>query len=346
MAIKYIKIERGFFLAGVNNLAQRLVVYGLVKRATGLGWKRLNGKEENLELFGARPIEPIKIFFYPPSEEVAGIPEVPAGKEEKRVLLGVKGCDLESLKTTDHIYRLGENPDPRYFSRRDNTLIISSDCSAPDPACFCLLHGRTCYSQSDFDLNLSPLNGEEILIEIGSEKGERFLQELGKRELREAKSKDLSLRDKNRQECMERLKTLNAPFTHQKPYSEIVRKSNGAQTWKKYGEERCVQCHACNLGCPTCYCFSFADLPEKEGMKRYKNWDSCLTASFARMASGANPRPFRWERFRYHYYHKFDFLNKELGFDACTGCGRCIAGCLGKIDKRQVFLELEKEIYE
>jgi len=331
------------WLEFIRQISGTRPVYGLVRRNSSLVYRRTPQPEETV-LFEARPVEPLKLFFYFPSEKTASLPEKPWGDEEQRILLGVKACDLEALKTADHIYRLGDAVEPRYFSRRSNTLLIGSDCTGPLSTCFCSLHGRMPYPRENFDLNLSPAGERDILIEVGTPKGGIFLDDF-KPHLTEAGEHDLLERERIRQLCLTEVNRLNRLFVHGKPYSETVRKSGNAAVWKKFGQELCVQCHACNLGCPTCYCFSFSDISENGGMVRYKNWDSCLTASFARMASGATPRPERWERFRYHYYHKFDFLNRELGFDACTGCGRCIDGCLGKIDKRQVLCELEKEVY-
>ncbi len=336
----YYKVKTEAWLDAIFRQTNEKATYGLKCRGDKLVYRRLREKTD-VVLFESRPTEPIKLFFYFPSEVTATFPDEQPREETKRVLLGIKACDLESLKVCDAIYQSGDAVEPKYQNRRNNTLLVSSDCTRPNQTCFCNLHNQSCYPREGFDINLSPLD-KEVIIETGSPQGEKFLAGLNLN-LTEATEADLKTRDNNRRKYMEKLKEINAPFEHQKPYSEIVRKSGDAATWKKYGQDMCVQCHACNLGCPTCYCFSFLDLPEKNGMKRYKSWDSCLTASFARMASGATPRRSRWERFRYHYYHKFDYLNTLLGFDACTGCGRCIEGCLGKIDKRQVLSDLEKE---
>ncbi|MCK4925989.1 4Fe-4S binding protein, partial [Candidatus Aerophobetes bacterium] len=37
------------------------------------------------------------------------------------------------------------------------------------------------------------------------------------------------------------------------------------------------------------------------------------------------------------------FFPENVNLDACTGCGRCISVCIGKIDMRKVFKDLEKE---
>ena len=39
---------------------------------------------------------------------------------------------------------------------------------------------------------------------------------------------------------------------------------------------------------------------------------------------------------------KFNFFHKRMGQFACTGCGRCVEACLGKIDLREILKELAK----
>ena len=74
--------------------------------------------------------------------------------------------------------------------------------------------------------------------------------------------------------------------------------------------------------------------------ERFKNWDACQYVGFARVAGGANPRPKRWERLRNRFDKKFDFFVTHVGAPACTGCGRCIEACPGRIDLRDILKEL------
>ena len=60
------------------------------------------------------------------------------------------------------------------------------------------------------------------------------------------------------------------------------------------------------------------------------------------MAGGANPRKKLMQRFRHRYIHKLDYFKDRYGVYACTGCGRCIDVCMGKIDMRKVISALQK----
>ena len=72
-------------------------------------------------------------------------------------------------------------------------------------------------------------------------------------------------------------------------------------------------------------------------------WDSCFHAGYARMAGGGTPRLQLTERFKNHYYHKFVSFPRNWGITACSGCGRCVDACMGKIDKRKCLHRLETE---
>jgi ferredoxin len=59
------------------------------------------------------------------------------------------------------------------------------------------------------------------------------------------------------------------------------------------------------------------------------------------MAGGLTPRLQLTERFRNHYQHKFVAFPRNWGITACSGCGRCIDACMGRIDKRECLHTLE-----
>jgi ferredoxin len=62
--------------------------------------------------------------------------------------------------------------------------------------------------------------------------------------------------------------------------------------------------------------------------------------NFARVAGGANPRKKLSERLRHRFMKKFWRIPINYGFLGCTGCGRCIDACTGKIDVREVLKSL------
>jgi len=124
------------------------------------------------------------------------------------------------------------------------------------------------------------------------------------------------------------------------PLEKSVSKHDRTRIWSGLAAT-CVECHACNLVCPTCHCFLLHDLPAEGGAARVRLWDSCFSAGHARMAGGLTPRLQLTERFRNHYQHKFVAFPRNWGITACSGCGRCIDACMGRIDKRECLHTLE-----
>jgi len=83
-------------------------------------------------------------------------------------------------------------------------------------------------------------------------------------------------------------------------------------------------------------------MPANDNIKRVKYQDSCQFSGYARVAGGATPRPELFERLRNRYLCKYDYRPEALGLVACTGCGRCIDACQGKIDMREVMVDVLK----
>uniref|UniRef100_A0A7C4GGM6 Polyphosphate kinase C-terminal domain-containing protein n=1 Tax=candidate division WOR-3 bacterium TaxID=2052148 RepID=A0A7C4GGM6_UNCW3 len=123
-----------------------------------------------------RAAEPVKSFFFAPAEKVATFPEkFEPGAAERRVLLGVKGCDLTALRVHDRMFLSGEFADPFYRQRRENTVVIAADCPAPIDSCFCNLVGGKPFAEEGADLTLALIDGM-FLLEVLSDAGEELLQ--------------------------------------------------------------------------------------------------------------------------------------------------------------------------
>ena len=195
------------------------------------------------------------------------------------------------------------------------------------------------YPTGGFDLNLSPA-GEGYAVEVGSERGWRLLDE--HHELfREAKADELETRLRNRERVQRTLIEQNAQFATKDPFATSIQKHLKTRIWGELAAS-CVECNACNFICPTCHCFLLMDCRSGKLPLRHTLWDSCFQAGYARMAGGGTPRLQLTERFKNHYYHKFvGFPENWGGGVACTGCGRCIDACMGRIDKRNCLHRLE-----
>lgn len=276
-----------------------------------------------------RTIDPIKILFYLFREKVYPI----KNNNLKRVIVGVKACDLKALQLLDKAMLQSGFVDPAYKQWRDNTLIISSDCDHLHETCSCNLVDGHPYPENGFDLNLSVINGN-YFIQIGSERSQEFV-ELMKKEITVADStaSDLEIVKANRAKVFNQLVEKNNNLTHSGDFSEFRKVE--LKSWEEAAKE-CVGCGACTNICPTCYCLILNDESTDKDFIKVRSYDSCQWYGYARVAGGGTPRPEMTERFRNRYLCKFDYMYKNFGEFGCTGCGRCTEACAAKIDFRQV----------
>lgn len=287
----------------------------------------------------------LKSLLFPPNSVAAhyssdsGMLKPPQVTNEKKyTVFGIKECDLFGKKVLDRIFLEQDFIDTAYRSRIENTLLISSDCTEAKSTCYCTMLGLHPYSLEGYDLNMSPVQ-DGYIFESGSEKGEKIISD-NKDLFHEAIIAHMTDREQKRQTLKNKIEQQNKSFETIHPRQQSIEKNIVAPMWHT-ASETCVECNACNYVCPTCYCFILHERKTGDGFERIKAWDSCFHAGYARMAGGLTPRLRLVERFKNHYYHKFDSYVTNYGFEACSGCGRCIEACMGKIDKREVLKNIE-----
>ena len=288
---------------------------------------------------GVRSYQPLKPFFFSMLEEVAEYPSRESSFKESKpfAIVGASACDVRAVEALDRVFLEGDFKDPFYEERRKKSLIVSADCTDPLETCFCVLVGVKPYAEKGFDLNLSKVQGGYV-VEVGSDKGKEvtaantgLFQPAGEQHLAE--------RQATRQKILKLVEQQSGEFAPPKPWQELLAEAYDGNTWAK-NVETCVECGACLFICPTCQCFLLYDEKARDRYKRLKIWDACAYKRFAQVAGGANPRKHLVERFKHRYYHKLDYFPKNYGFEGCTGCGRCIVACPGKIDMRKVLKEV------
>ena len=283
-----------------------------------------------------RAIESLKNFLFAGRETVARFPAPVSPAAHPRALVGLKACDLACLPVLDYIFLEGACADPFYRRAREETLLVSQDCSAFKEVCFCPLVGGQPHPLRGFDLNLTVLP-EGCLVETGSEKGAAALSASAGR-FRAAAEEEIAARGGLRERVLAglkaRMKEQGQPDAP--PAPSLVRARSRDALWKEESLP-CVECGACNLVCPTCHCFILQESPARAGSVRLRNWDSCQYPGFSREAGGSNPRARRSERLSNRFSKKFQFFPDLIGVVACTGCGRCVEACMGKIDIRRVL---------
>ena len=322
------------FSSLMRKLNEKSPLYAPRRKGDFLFYERVKSDSlDDIALGEIRPIQSLKSFLIPPQERVSQYFASPSfSNKEEKIILGAKSCDLESLKILDSVYSDGDFKDPFYVEARKNIILISSDCTVPAKTCFCVLLDVSPYPKEGFDLNLSPIKGG-FIVEIGSDKGKSIVE--GSKDLfREPEEGQIEERDKNRANLVNRVKEINRDFDFEESFREIIKDSLDSPAWEEVAEP-CVDCAGCNHICPTCRCFLLFDKKGEKGFERTRLWDGCLYTGFARVAAGANPRSKLSQRFANRLLCKFDFFPENIGLDACTGCGRCISVCIGKIDMRE-----------
>jgi formate hydrogenlyase subunit 6/NADH:ubiquinone oxidoreductase subunit I len=287
-----------------------------------------------------RPMEPLKSFFTRSRERVDGF----SHKKNSRgqVIVGVKNCDIASLRVQDLVFKNTEPVDPFFSSKRDNTTIISSDCNMLCDSCFCTALETDPYPVRGFDLNLSK-EADDFLAQVGSEKGqslvdsyEEFFGKAGESQIKD--------RDASREVFKNKLKSQ----VHEKEVPDrdeivgsVAKRYEDTELWSHFAST-CIECGGCNHCCPACHCFLLSEQKKGDLKARFKSWDACLYNRFAVVAGGANPRKHLYERLRNRFDKKFEFFQEVMGDFGCTGCGRCTEVCPGKIDIKEVLKRVVK----
>jgi len=261
-----------------------------------------------------RACQPVKQFLFPLRQIAAVFPDpVEAAAVKPFAIYGLKDCDLRSIEIMDKVFAEDEFCDPSYLDRREKMLIISSDCYNPDESCFCLMMDGDVFPQKGYDLNISKIK-DGFIIHAGSDNGLMILRE---NESIFADQFDI-------------------------PISQIVDEGSGSDIFDEESEG-CVECQACTRICPTCHCFFLYDEKQKDYYQKMKIWDSCVRLDYASVAGGENPRKLLTNRTLHRLMHKFVFFLERYGIQMCVGCGRCIDGCAGETNIRDVLKKLYEE---
>jgi Fe-S-cluster-containing hydrogenase component 2 len=248
---------------------------------------------------------PVKEFFLPEKEVLLefnnGKIIEPKPDKKKRIIFGLRKCDLNALLVLDVVMK-----DPNYITKRQNTLLIGLFCENPDEYCFCNSMSLVDY----YDLFLYP-NLENYQISIGSQSGLKLVNEL-----KETKNT-----------------IVKEPINKKALKNKDIGLNYNNKIWKG-DSEKCLSCSACTIMCPTCNCFDIKDTSNLQNTKgkRIRQQASCQLRSFTQVAGGKIFRDSRLSRFKHFVYHKIDYFKKQHDMYMCIGCGRCLRVCPTKID--------------
>lgn len=278
-----------------------------------------------------KPATPLKLFFLPFKEDVTSSAE----QEKPKVIMGIPNCDVEALDLLDEIYLDEAFKDIFYSRRREDYILISSDCLSIQDHCHCQSYGIKPYTESKADLAVIMKN-DQIILRVISARGEKLAGTIpSARTLTD--NETLASIAREHMVVEEKLRAANDGLPGYEATGKVVNIA-ASEIWDKYSS-RCVSCGACTAICPTCTCFLLIDKP---GFEKLKQMDACQYPGFERVAGGEDTLFELHRRFRNRYLCKYFWKPLRFRSLACTGCGRCIEACIGNINKNELFMELVK----
>ena len=312
-------LEKEDFLKFVNALKAE----GEVIAPTSNGLYRPVGDASEID-FSKIPLDCPKNYVFPITEqilEVEGSKIKPTVESKKRVLFGIRPCDVAAFQCLKNFFEdyveEGKIQDPYFMSKMSKLTIVAYNCPEPKEHCFCASMGTGPVADSGFDLSLTDL-GDVYLVEPGNQKGEEIIQKLS---LPPASFEDMERKEEVKAQCIEKM---NVQFDLQGLDQAIHKKVD--EVAEKYGK-KCIVCGGCNFFCPTCSCFSMSDTVEGKVVKREKFWDSCLLRGFTWLAGVGFERDPIDSRMKQRLMHKLSYTKEHYDMYSCTGCGRCSQVC-------------------
>lgn len=305
-------------------------------------------EEAEADLDTLKTVKSAKDCFFPQSEVLYrcknenGKISIDPGKlaEKDFVVLGMRACDVKAVEVLDKVF-LQDPVDSFYKARREHGTIVSLSCHEPEETCFCKNFGVDAAAPcGDVETWLA---GDMLYWKPVTEKGEKLtklllgvLTEAGEEGEKAVEEEQAAVRD-----IIEKLPLSHLDLSRFRP--ENTMELFDSPLWEEMYKP-CLACGTCTFVCPTCQCYDIRDFDGgKNGVQRYRCWDSCMYSDFTMMAHG-NMRTSQLQRFRQRFMHKLVYYpaNND-GMYSCVGCGRCVSKCPASLNIVKVIKKLGGE---
>jgi len=248
---------------------------------------------------------------------------------KRRVLLGVRACELAAIAIQDKVFLTSGTVDPIYQTRRNHLFIIAVNCTQAASTCFCTSMNTGPECRSGFDLAMTELS-DGFVIEVGSEAGIAISEALA---LRSATEDEIDRGRIRRRQAVDQItKHMNTDGIRDRLLSQLENPH-----WNDIAS-RCLSCANCTMVCPTCFCSSVDEVHAltDDEIVRQRRWDSCFNVDISHLSGGPVRDTIR-SRYRQWLTHKLATWIDQFDTSGCVGCGRCITWC-------PVGIDLTKEV--
>ncbi|MFN2319385.1 MAG: 4Fe-4S dicluster domain-containing protein [Dermatophilaceae bacterium] len=252
--------------------------------------------------------------------------------------LGLRSCDLASIRIHDRVLTGRLVTDAHYALRREDSFLIAVTCSDPAGTCFCVSMDTGPVPRQGFDLALTELYADgphRFVVEAGTQRGEEVLEQAASAA---ATEDDMAAASRVGEQAAERMgRTLDDANL-----KNILYDNADSAVWDDVAS-RCLNCTNCTLVCPTCFCTSISDVSDLTGTtsERHRVWDSCFSEDYSYIHGGPVRESTR-SRYRQWMTHKLAAWKDQFGTSGCVGCGRCITWCPAGIDITAEAAELRR----
>ena len=320
-------------------LARTRDAHEVVHEAGGTAWAPVD-PERPFDWDAPSPLSGVKHFFLPDGEVLlrwrgdAVTEEIP--DVAPFALVGVRPCDAVAIDYMDRFLAA----DPCHAARRSRALVVATSCGGACAHGFCLAVDAGPFVTRGFDLGLTRLGHDAIVVDVETEAGAAALA-----------AARVAARPPTPTHLDRLAGARSAARASFAPDPALARglarlaeesgtRPVAAEEWRRLGPF-CFACTGCTTLCPTCSCFTIEDQTCEGGGVRRRLLDSCLLEGFQREASGYNPSPRPEDRVRRFWTHKLGAsFTRRMGRPGCTGCGRCDVACPGSIGARAVLSRL------
>ncbi len=301
------------------------------------------GKEVSLETL--KTVKSPKNMFFPQTEnmmkfktdgksiEVLDVRTDYVAEGKEFVCFGVKACDYKAMEVLDKVF-LADPVDTYYQARREATTVVTLACSRPEESCFCGVFGIDA-TEPNGDVS-TWLDEKYLYWQANTEKGEK-LTAIVKDLFENGGEEEVSAQKAATKEILAKLPFAALDLSRFKP--ENLNELFESKEWEELSQA-CLGCGTCTFVCPTCQCFDIRDFKTRDGVVRYRCWDSCMYSDFTLMAHG-NSRTTQMQRYRQRFMHKLVYYpSQNDGLYSCVGCGRCVNKCPQKLNIVKVIKTL------
>lgn len=322
-----LKIAKSNLNALLAAIAEKEDLFLPVKKADQTNYA-LWTEDAQVDLDTLKTVKSPKDCFFPQTETLYntamadGKLSIDPGKLVDRdfVIFGMRACDVQAVKVLDNVF-LAEPVDTYYAARRKHAVMVALACHEPEETCFCKVFGIDAAAPAA-DV-ATWFVGEELYWKALTSKGEELTKAVAEL-LVDTDEAAVEAEQAQIRAVIEKLPYSNLDLSafEEKPLMELFDSPKWEEMYKP-----CLACGTCTFVCPTCQCYDIRDFKTKDGVQRYRCWDSCMYSDFTMMAHG-NMRNSQMQRFRQRFMHKLKYYpDNNDGMYSCVGCGRCVEKC-------------------